>query len=546
MYGPLKFLTFFTRQRAATRVAGAHSMTVLGGLILDTKSNPKSNLILVGHSFGGQILERMEEQYVATGLYYWEEGPIPAAADLVVILNPASPATHAKQMIDLLRWHFIDLERRTADGRVWKAPGMVSITSEGDSTTRIAYPAGGFLGLMTNRFRDYGQEWCSPVVNQRHFYTRTAGHTPALHSHRVRVAPLGESQPEFMATDGGFVVAGESVSMEVERRRGAFNDTPYWIMSVPKEVMADHYDTWNPNLISLISGILTATGALEEDASLYFLRSEGGDPILLWPRTTGLPWVVVRSRRVFEAAEGIQDPMLVGCIPEEIDLANVIGHEGDDSTLTIVQCGTDPGDGDRHTTEIVEIGLAPGGFESIVRTELRSEEHFRLASVDRSRQRVILATNTKLFTAEYGGRSVRPEVLAPLSLAGPPAAMVLDPVRQRLLILDGGNGSVIGYDLNGISPAPQLVLSDLGSPSAMAVDPASGDLYIVDPEIRSILRRRWSDSGFQEVEVVARHEDFREPTSLQIAQDQSLWVGDLSASKVFHFGAEGELIQVFE
>jgi hypothetical protein len=501
-------------------------------------------MIVIGHSFGGQIIERLVQQGVASRVLHVQEGPLQATADLTVLLNPASPAINAKQVIDLLRWQMVDLERRTEDGRSWSAPILVSLTSEGDAVTRLAYPAGNLLGLWTSRFRDYGPEFCSPVTSQRSFYTRTAGHTPVLHSHQVQVTPLRLGIVQPGGREDGFAVAGEDLLIEVDRRRGAYNDTPYWIMRVPTSVMAGHNDTWNPNLVALVSGLLDATGALEASTELHIVKYEGMDPVLLWPRMSGSLWLVDRTRRIFGVADARSDPVLVGCVPEGVDLANVIGHAGDATTLVIVQWRSDPRN--QRTTEIVEIKLGPGGFRRVGETVLRSDESFLQAAVDRTRKRVWLATTDQLLAAEYGDNTTRPELLAPLALTGSPTAMVFDPLRQRLLILGDGDDMVIEYDLLSVIPRPEVIARQLGAPTAMAIDPEQGHLYLVDARSQSILQWQRVGDSFDSRRVVVRHEGLREPRFLQVTADGSLWVGDPVANKVFHFSTEGELIQVLE
>lgn len=548
--GPLKYLTFFNRQRAAARVAGIQSTAVLGQIILETKANPNSNLVIIGHSFGGQVVERLTQQAVAQGIFYLdlflEQGPLPAVADLTVLLNPASPATNAKQVIDLLRWQMIALERRTADGRRWNAPALVSITSEGDIATRLAYPAGSLVGLVTRRFREYGPEFCSPVEKQRRFYTRTAGHMPVLHSHEVDVGPLNGEAPSFAARKDGFTVAADSVSISVDRRRAAYNDTPYWIMRVPTEVIADHNDTWNPNLLALLSGLMSATGALEPGTEVHVVRNEGLNPVLLWPRSPGTAWLIDESRRISGVTEGQADPVLVGCIPEGIDLATVIGHDRSPATLLIAQWHSDPGDVDRRTTEIVEIGIAPGGFGTFDRTIVRSDEHFIRATVDHQSQRVYLASEKELYVVNIGKTSARPELIGSLDLVGSPAAMVFDRIRERILILDSGSGALVEFNPLKISQRPETVVRDLGSRSVIALDPGRGCLYAIDRDTQTIFRWQRTRTGFDSREVVTKHESLLEPSSLEVGEDGLLWVGDPAANRVFLFSNDGELVDEWQ
>jgi hypothetical protein len=78
----------------------------------------------------------------------------------------------------------------------------------------------------------------------------------------------------------------------------------------------------------------------------------------------------------------------------------------------------------------------------------------------------------------------------------------------------------------------------------MAIDPVQGRLSLIDAGSRSILRWQQTDGSLDSRQLVARCDSLREPASLQITEDGSLWIGDAMANRVFHFSTEGELIQV--
>lgn len=546
MVSPFTYLTFYSRQRAAERVAGPQGMAILSRIILDVKANPESSLLLIGHSFGGRIVERIVQQGVAASVAEIKEGPAGAAPDLTVILNPASPATNAKQVIDLLRWGRIELVRTTADGRKFNVPLLVSLTSAKDKATRVAYRIGSVLGLATSKFRTYGPEFCSPVVSQRRLYARTAGHTPALHSHRVRVRPRSDATPSAGPPDGTIAIAGEDVDIEIEPRLGAYNDTPYWIMRVPPEIMANHYDTWNPNLVALLGGLLEHTGALEPGSQLSVVRDDELDPVFIVPWTSDSLWLVDRSRRVLDITDDRSHGVLVGCVPEGIDLANVIGYTGDAGSFVIVQWRTDPRGHGHHLTEIDEIVLTENGFECTDRVVLEAHERFFLAVADRDRGRVYLVTDDDLVSVDYRGHSPRPEFVTGLSLAGEPTAMDLDHRRGRLFLLDGAAGRALELDLANVDRGFETAATGFGPGAGLAVDPTRGDLVVVDPASSRLCRYPRLGRRLGAADVDPLPEGLHEATFVRVSKDGSLWVGDLVSDAAFQFSAQGELTKVLD
>ena len=91
MRGPLKYFTFFSRQRAADRVVGTQSAAVVGQIVLERKANPASNLLLIGHSFGGlfaihALIERPDsfDAYIAISpSLWWADGVVVDRAELL-------------------------------------------------------------------------------------------------------------------------------------------------------------------------------------------------------------------------------------------------------------------------------------------------------------------------------------------------------------------------------------------------------------------------------------------------------------------------------
>ena len=110
-------------------------------------------------------------------------------ADLVLLVNPASQAMEAKQLVDIFGRHHIKFQRTDLTGRTYEVPLVVSMTSTADLATRVLFPVGMRLKGIGNSFRPYGAESCARG-RQAEYFRQTAGHERSLHSHLVEAEPI--------------------------------------------------------------------------------------------------------------------------------------------------------------------------------------------------------------------------------------------------------------------------------------------------------------------------------------------------------------------
>ena len=284
-------LSFYGRKNVATHTAAlptteAIFQTVAAARHWTQESGHQSTTILIGHSFGGLLLEKALSQALAAKMISEDAqggGSFTAPADLVVLLNSASESIYAKEMIDMLR-------RRAPSGSTGpreisaKHPLIFSITSKADWATKILFPIGTQISNAFGLFRRY--EWdtrygeSSHDVSQREYFTNTPGHNRLLISHQVEalsgtpVDPVYEEKdscaPEMLGAfrrnlldpatgPNGQIrfTTGASSGNEVEwQLRPTMPDgllTPYWIIEVPHQIIRDHSDIFNENSIALIA-----------------------------------------------------------------------------------------------------------------------------------------------------------------------------------------------------------------------------------------------------------------------------------------------------
>ena len=228
----LQQLTFWDRSSAAKRVASLDMQEALSALIQATKERPDSKVLLYGHSLGGAILERT----IAPSLAGDVQGPSHdrrVAVDLVVLVNPAIDALHARMLVAVLRRHEVAVEMHAPDGTVHpsRGPLMVSITSEADTATGYLFPIGMRLGGQFDTFRSERPEG---EPSQEKLARTTEGHSDFLISHRATVSN------------------GEVQLREVP---GRYNNTPFWIVRASRDVCGSHGDLDNPRLKELLRAI---------------------------------------------------------------------------------------------------------------------------------------------------------------------------------------------------------------------------------------------------------------------------------------------------
>ncbi len=292
-------LSFFGRKDAATRVAGLPVTEAIFQSVAAARngtqvSGHRSRTILIGHSFGALVLEKAMAQALAAKVIS-EAGMFSAPADFVVLLNSAGESIYAKEMIDMLRRRDRSLKGSGTDEISAEHPLIVSITSKADSATGMIFPIGTSLSNALGLFRKY--EWdekygdSSHNVSQREYFTHTPGHNDRLISYEAKAIEGSPREPIYEETDAcpgemlqafernlnepltgpkgqvRFVTvtpSGEETKWELEPKVVDHLQTPYWIVSVPKEIIRDHSDIFNENAIALMARLFRVSNPQAE------------------------------------------------------------------------------------------------------------------------------------------------------------------------------------------------------------------------------------------------------------------------------------------
>ena len=557
VHKPFSGFTFWNRRRTATRIASSGAVSeVLSRIVETTNQKPDSKILLIGHSFGGLLMEQALVQYLVSSTVGAETGQLDFPVDLVMLINPASSSLRAKQLIEVFVRDRAKVYQVDKKGKRYERPLMISVTSKTDFATRALYPAGTSLGLIFTRFRTYGSEFCSPTAKQRKFYLYTGGHNKVLHSHVVtaKSLPKQDGAGNELALQFGYDPAAqeETISFNgrkhrftMKKKRGALNDTPYWIMSVPRSLIPDHSDIFGVNTIRLMAALVRSTGALEPDSRTVLVRETGLRPVALSVRPTGELVFAEGSRRIYALPVGASTPVFLSCLPEDVDPADGIGFFRTGDTVTaVISRLIDEADKEKqakYRTELLNISLSKGGFRKAKPGRLAGSMQFVAATGDPVGRKLYLATQDEIYVADL--TEGRPEAKPLVRIDVQPERLYFDPTKEQLFAIDSENGRLYLVDLRAETPQVRMVAEGLGWPADVIVAPTDGRIYISDTKDKQIWRLECDDVRCTKPEVFARSDAFRAPSRLAAAPDNTLWVTDPKARKIFALWPDGEIRQ---
>jgi hypothetical protein len=557
--------SFYNRRAAAERIAGAPTTEAIYRILIAGRENPASRSVLFGHSFGSLILERALSQAVVGALLAPGGDEIVFPADLVVLLNPAGSASQTKQLVDILGRNRIKTYRTDASGRTYERPLLVSLTSRADNATRRYLPLGMNAKALSKKFRSYGEEYCSPISNQRSLYSRSAGHIEALHSHQVELgersalrpeAESGRLVPSFLNYEEhydpetqqlAFSFDGEFERFTVRRKPRALNDTPYWIMHVPKELIPNHSDVLNEDTFLFVEALLAMSGAYDADVATRVEREDGVRPVAVIPRPDGAAIFLDRNRGVYSVASGSRRPVFVTCLEPSVDPSQGIGFQASGNLAHVVLQAPQGGE-DECRTEVRELRVDPRRPYASRSRQLGGSRCYSAAIVDTADQRVFLSSvdesGVQLWVADLREDTPPPELLVRLPDSQAPTVLAFDPAHSRLVTATTETGTLWEIDLSAAGPPVSRVEPSLGWPTALTFDASGEHLYVGDALEKTIWRLACRERC-RKHSAFLKSEALESPSALAMGGG-SLWVGDLSAQLLLAISKAGIIDQAIE
>ncbi len=174
----IKELSFGNRKATAERLASNYDCyDAIASISEEARKDHGTRgqyTVLLGHSFGGLIVERSVAHAINAEIHGHADAPRSMPADLMIVVNPASDSILARQMIAAL------YSRKTEGTR----PLFVSITSTGDWATGTFFPIGTGLASLSKGFNQVGVPGPARTTeSERKFYTSTPGHNDTLVNH---------------------------------------------------------------------------------------------------------------------------------------------------------------------------------------------------------------------------------------------------------------------------------------------------------------------------------------------------------------------------
>jgi hypothetical protein len=256
----LKELSFWNRKNTAERLASNYDVydTIASISEEARKDHPgKQYTVLLGHSFGGLIVERSVAHAINAEIHGHADASRSMPADLMIAVNPAADSVLARQMIAAL------YSRKTEDTR----PLFVSITSTGDWATGLVFPIGTGLAAISKGFNQVEPPGPGNTqVSERKFYTSTPGHNEMLinhitvDKHETINSPNGlhalEENLQHNHVGNGFTLDGAEGKLDVwQIKRVGDVDVPYWDVQVDPSIIKDHGDIWNERAEAMVAAI---------------------------------------------------------------------------------------------------------------------------------------------------------------------------------------------------------------------------------------------------------------------------------------------------
>jgi hypothetical protein len=254
--GFLEDLSFSNRESVANRVGAGDLRNTLVQIMQRTKGNDyqgKSSCILIGHSFGGLVLESAITPVLEDLIKQSPPGQkILSPADLIVLLNEAAPAGLAVRFLKYLKNENVTY----SDDSGTNHPLLLSMTSSGDVATKFAFPGGQFISpsrpanLKKHPPDEFG------IDSDLTYWLLTTANTVALQNHEFdsRTPPLPPPDNVYVS-----VLVGPKLAFDFVRARvpnPIKNDTPYWVSQLPELFVPDHGTVFGCNFMYLLLNLL--------------------------------------------------------------------------------------------------------------------------------------------------------------------------------------------------------------------------------------------------------------------------------------------------
>lgn len=287
----LENLTFWDRKNTAQKVGHGGVTEALSRLELvkqdkdSTESgHSRTRLVVVGHSFGGAVVQTalaqvLETRFVETKGPPGQQSDINGFADLVVLINPAFEAMQFSPLSDMAT------ERGTYFAS--QLPVVLELTSEADAATRYAFPIGRWFSTWFENTRD--RKRYNAVTRQEETISENdanitaVGHFKPYRTHKLY--PLDQREraelKELSASDSARLFIRSSADwahdqpgskipfgdVMLERTSTSAGRNPYLLAYVDKHLITGHNDIDDPRIIEFVKQLILISTQSPEQAT---------------------------------------------------------------------------------------------------------------------------------------------------------------------------------------------------------------------------------------------------------------------------------------
>ena len=263
------FLTFWNREPVADNVGNNEDLTNALRAILQAAKGPHydepgSSAVVIGHSFGGIVLERAATKLIREQLNIMSDrsSVVESPADLFLLLNEAGAAAIARPfLMDLADQHVV-----YEDDARHPHPLLLSMTSVGDVATKLAYPGGEYISFKRPVPEKYSPPDRFGQESTRPYDLLIAANMIALQSHQIVQyisEPSCDLKIELNPRNRKLTYCMNAVC------QNRLNFTPYWIMQLPQIFVPDHSSVFQAHLLNLIAAV-----AEESEVTNYGPRAQ--------------------------------------------------------------------------------------------------------------------------------------------------------------------------------------------------------------------------------------------------------------------------------
>jgi pimeloyl-ACP methyl ester carboxylesterase len=303
----LQYLTFWNRKQAAERIASnGDCLDAIEKLSQAARLHQYAYVFLIGHSFGGLILERTVEHTLRT---LQGQKNVKPPWDLALMLNPASDSVLTRQLVsdlqslytyspdpvpgELLHWGGQFKPNSGGDPIPESQPTVVELQSENDTATGTVFPIGTKAGVIVNGHWSWNQvavPRTQDLVSERQFYLSTPGNNSCLVNYEIVPSqatfsgdsdafdynlnhnPVGGVFFTSAPKDSGTIAnAGKQsrpavaapitkpqawqIQFVPDRDKYIGIHVPFWIVRVPSDIIDNHGGIWSDNNMALMAAI---------------------------------------------------------------------------------------------------------------------------------------------------------------------------------------------------------------------------------------------------------------------------------------------------